>query len=155
MPHILIINAPYYEHIAKALEEGAQTVLKSAGATWDTVNVPGVLEIPATVSMALEGMDRGGKFYDGFVTLGCVIRGETTHYDIVAFESARAIMELTVAECLALGNGIQTVENEAQALARARKEELDKGGHAAQAALDMIKLRETLIPATKPGNHHV
>ena len=90
-------------------------------------------------------MSRGGPHYDGFITLGCVIRGETTHYDIVAFESARAIMDLTIAECLALGNGIQTVENEAQAMARARREEMNKGGHAASAVLDMIKLRDKFI----------
>ena len=145
MPHILIIDAPYYTHISAALVEGAEEVLKEQGATWDYVAVPGVLEVPATVSMALEGMNRGGKHYDGFITLGCVMRGETTHYDIVAFESARAIMDLTIAECLALGNGIQTVENEAQALARARKEELNKGGHAASAVLEMIKLRDKFI----------
>ncbi|MEP1206012.1 MAG: 6,7-dimethyl-8-ribityllumazine synthase [Rhizobiaceae bacterium] len=145
MPHILIIDAPYYTHISKALVEGAEDVLKAEGASWDYVAVPGVLEVPATVSMALEGMSRGNTHYDGFITLGCVIRGETTHYDIVAFESARAIMDLTIAECLALGNGIQTVENEAQALARARKEELNKGGHAATAVLEMIKLREKFI----------
>jgi 6,7-dimethyl-8-ribityllumazine synthase len=145
MPHILIIDAPYYEHISKSLVEGAEEVLKKEGATWDYVPVPGVLEIPATVSMALEGMARGGTQYDGFITLGCVIRGETTHYDIVAFESARAIMDLTIAECIALGNGIQTTENEAQALARAKKDELNKGGHAASAVLDMIKLREKFV----------
>lgn len=145
MPHILIIDAPYYTHISAALVEGAEEVLKEQGASWDYVAVPGVLEVPAAVSMALEGMSLGGKHYDGFITLGCVIRGETTHYDIVAFESARAIMDLTIAECLALGNGIQTVENEAQALARARKEELNKGGHAASAVLDMIKLRDKFI----------
>ena len=145
MPHILIIDAPYYTHISKELVAGAEEVLKSEGATWDYVPVPGVLEVPATVSMALEGMSRGGTHYDGFITLGCVIRGETTHYDIVAFESARAIMDLTIAECLALGNGIQTVENEEQAMARARKDELNKGGHAASAVLQMIKLREQFI----------
>ena len=145
MPHILIIDAPYYTHISSALVEGAEEVLKEQGASWDYVAVPGVLEVPAAVSMALEGMSRGGKHYDGFITLGCVIRGETTHYDIVAFESARAIMDLTIAECLALGNGIQTVENEAQAMARARKDELNKGGHAASAVLEMIKLRDQFI----------
>ena len=145
MPHILIIDAPYYTHISSALVDGAEEVLKEQGASWDYIAVPGVLEVPAAVSMALEGMSRGGKHYDGFITLGCVIRGETTHYDIVAFESARAIMDLTIAECRALGNGIQTVENEAQALARARKEELNKGGHAASAVLDMIKLRDQFI----------
>lgn len=145
MPHILIIDAPYYTHISKALVEGAEEVLKQQEASWDYLAVPGVLEVPAAISMALEGMSRGGTAYDGFVTLGCVIRGETTHYDIVAFESARAIMDLTIAECLALGNGIQTVENEAQALARARKDQMNKGGHAASAVLEMIKIRDKFI----------
>ena len=145
MPHLLIIDAPYYTHISAGLMEGAEEVLKKEGATWDYIAVPGVLEVPATVSMALEGMSRGNTHYDGFITLGCVIRGETTHYEVVAFESARAIMDLTIAECLALGNGIQTVENEEQALARSDKEKLNKGGHAASAALEMIKLREKFL----------
>ncbi|MEM8750929.1 MAG: 6,7-dimethyl-8-ribityllumazine synthase [Pseudomonadota bacterium] len=145
MPHILIIDAPYYTHISAALVEGAEEVLKRENATYEYLAVPGVLEIPAAVSMAVESIANGGTHYDGFITLGCVIRGETTHYDIVAFESARAIMDLTIAECLALGNGIQTVENEAQALARAKKDELNKGGHAASAVLDMIKLREKFL----------
>ena len=154
MPHVLIIDAPYYEHISKALVEGAEEALKKAGATWDYIAVPGVLEIPAAISMALEGMSRmamGGEtsrsntHYDGFITLGCVIRGETTHYEVVAFESARALMDISIAEFLALGNGIQTVENEAQALARANKSELNKGGHAATAVLEMIKLREKFL----------
>lgn len=145
MPHILIIDAPYYTHISKALVEGAEEVLKQQKASWDYLAVPGVLEVPAAISIALEGMSRGGTAYDGFITLGCVIRGETTHYDIVAFESARAIMDLTIAECLALGNGIQTVENEAQAVARANKDQMNKGGHAASAVLDMIKIRDKFI----------
>ncbi len=142
MPHILIIDAPYYTHISTALVDGAKQALDAAGATYDYLTVPGVLEIPAAVAMAVKANPTAATRYDGFVTLGCVIRGETTHYDIVAFESARAIMDLTVEHCLALGNGIQTVENEAQALARARKEELNKGGHAATAVLDMIAMRE-------------
>lgn len=145
MPHILIVDAPYYTHISNALLAGAEEALKAAGATWERVTVPGVLEVPAAVSMALEGMSRGNTHYDGFVTLGCVIRGETTHYEIVAFESARAIMDLTIAECLALGNGIQTVENEQQALVRASKDDMNKGGHAATAALEMIKLRDKFL----------
>ena len=145
MPHILIIDAPYYSEISGLLVEGAEEVLKREGVTWDYVAVPGVLEVPAAVSMAVEGMQRSGKHYDGFITLGCVIRGETSHYEIVAFESARAIMDLTIAECIALGNGIQTVENEAQALARARKDDKNKGGGAAEAVLSMIKLREQFV----------
>ncbi|MEM1318048.1 MAG: 6,7-dimethyl-8-ribityllumazine synthase [Pseudomonadota bacterium] len=147
MPHILIIDAPYYTHISKGLVDGAAAELKERGATWDRIDVPGVLEVPAAISMALEGMAMGGKHYDGFVTLGCVIRGETAHFDIVAFESARAIMDMTIAECLALGNGIQTTENEEQALRRADPNDLNKGGHAAAAALDMIELRAKLMGA--------
>ena len=145
MPHILILDAPYYEHISRELVAGAKAALEEAGATFDYLAVPGVLEIPAALSMVLEGMDDAETEYDGFVTLGCVIRGETTHYDIVAFESARALMTMAVDECLALGNGIQTVENEEQALRRAKKDELDKGGHAARAALAMIAIREKFM----------
>jgi len=160
MPQILIIDAPYYEQISKELVAGAEAVLRKAGASWDYQAVPGVLEIPTALSMVLAasfdgmeadgmppiaGLGGSGMQYDGFITLGCVIRGETTHYDIVAFESARAITNLCVDHCLALGNGIQTVETEAQALARARASELDKGGHAAQAVLDMIALREKFL----------
>ena len=146
MPHFLILDAPYYEHISKELVAGAKAVLDAAKATYDHVTVPGVLELPAALSMALEGMEMEGTHYDGFITLGCVIRGETTHYDIVAFESARALMTLACDECVALGNGIQTVENEEQALRRAKASELDKGGHAAKAALRMVELREKFMP---------
>ncbi|MEM1038578.1 MAG: 6,7-dimethyl-8-ribityllumazine synthase [Pseudomonadota bacterium] len=160
MPQILIIDAPYYEHISKELVAGAEAVLRKAGASWDYQAVPGVLEIPTALSMVVAasfdgfeedgmppvpGMGSSGMQYDGFITLGCVIRGETSHYEIVAFESARAITSLCVDHCLCLGNGIQTVENEAQALARAKASDLDKGGHAAQAALDMIALREKFL----------
>lgn len=142
MPHILIIDAPYYAHVSGQLVDGAKAVLDAVGATHDYVTVPGVLEIPAALMMALEAMEHGGTVYDGFITLGCVIRGETTHYEVVAFESARALMDISVAECLALGNGIQTVENEAQALARASVNDKNKGGGAAEAVLAMIELRK-------------
>lgn len=144
MPHILIIDAPYYERISDQLNEGAVEVLEAAGATYDKIDVPGVLEIPAALSMTLEAMANGGKHYDGFITLGCVIRGETTHYEVVAFESARALMDISIAECIALGNGIQTVENETQAIARASKSDKNKGGGAAQAVLQMIEVRNRL-----------
>jgi len=106
--------------------------------------VPGALEIPAAMAFALDGGRNGGTFYDGFVALGCVIRGETYHFDIVANESSRALMDLAIAESAAIGNGILTVENEAQAWARARVSEGDKGGFAARAALTMIALRAKL-----------
>ena len=137
MPNILIIDAPYYEALAEALLDGATHALDEAGADHERVSVPGVLEIPAALEMAVAS----GR-YDGFVTLGVVIRGETAHFDIVAFESARQITEQTVRHRLALGNGIQTTENEAQAWARARRSEKDKGGGAARAALAMIELRK-------------
>lgn len=133
-PHLLVIDAPYYSAISKSLMEGVMAELSAAGATHEYVAVPGVLEIPAAVAMAISS----DKHYDGYIVIGCVIRGETTHYDIVANESARTLMDLTVRHQLALGNGIQTVENEAQAWARAKVDEKNKGGGAARAALEMI-----------------
>lgn len=143
-PKILIIEARFYQDIADSLAEGAIASLEAAGAKYDRVSVPGVLEIPAALAMAMTAMDNGGEMYDGFVVLGCVIRGETSHYDIVAIESARAIMDLTIDADLALGNGILTVENDEQAWARAKVSDKNKGGAAAEAALEMIKLRERL-----------
>nr|WP_306266042.1 6,7-dimethyl-8-ribityllumazine synthase [Pararhizobium sp. IMCC3301] len=141
-PKILIIEARFYEDIADELIAGAIAALEAAGIEYDRIAVPGVLEIPAALSMALIGGELdGGVQYDGFVTLGCVIRGETTHYDIVAGESARALMDLAVVEGLALGNGIQTVENTDQAWARAKRSDKNKGGGAAAAAIAMIRLR--------------
>ncbi|MBB5754755.1 6,7-dimethyl-8-ribityllumazine synthase [Prosthecomicrobium pneumaticum] len=141
-PHLLVIDARFYEDISDELVKGATAAIERAGATFDRVSVPGVLEIPAALSMALAAMEDGDAEYDGFVLLGCVIRGETSHYDIVANESARAVMDMAVIEALALGNGILTVENDDQAWARARVAEKNKGGAAAEAALAMIALRE-------------
>src|SRR5690606_1270725 len=115
-----------------------RSALDEAGATYDVVTVPGALEIPAVISFALDGAEEGGTDYDGFVALGTVIRGETYHFEIVANESSRKLMDLAVAESLAVGNGILTTENAEQAWARARKAEGDKGGFAARAALTMI-----------------
>ncbi len=116
-----------------------------AGATWDVVTVPGALEIPAVISFALDGAeDESGTDYDGFVALGTVIRGDTYHFEIVANESSRALMDLAVEESLAIGNGILTTENEEQAWVRARRTEGDKGGFAARAALTMVAVRERL-----------
>ena len=133
--HILVIDAPYYQEISSGLMDGVKAVLDEAGATHEYLAVPGVLEIPTALAMAINS----SKHYDGYVLIGCVIRGETTHYDIVANESARKIMDLCIEHTLALGNGIQTVENEAQAWARAKRSEKDKGGGAAKAALAMIE----------------
>lgn len=140
-PHILVIEARFYQDIADELFRGAEKALLDAGASFDRVTVPGVLEIPAALAMALQGRK---KTYDGFLALGCVIRGETTHYDIVANESARALMDLAVKRELAFGNGIQTVENDAQAWARAKVDEKNKGGAAARAALAMVALKREL-----------
>ncbi|WP_026619263.1 6,7-dimethyl-8-ribityllumazine synthase [Ensifer sp. WSM1721] len=142
--HILIVEARFYDDLADALLDGAKHALDAAGATYDIVTVPGALEIPAAIAMALDGADEGGTEYDGFVALGMVIRGETYHFDIVANESARALMDLAVSESLALGNGILTVENDDQAWARARRSEGDKGGFAGRAALTMIELKNKL-----------
>ncbi len=141
---ILIVEARFYDDLSDALLAGARAALDEAGAQYDVVTVPGALEVPAAISFALDGAEEGGVDYDGFVALGCVIRGETYHFDIVANESCRALMDLAVEESLAIGNGILTVENEAQAWARARREEGDKGGFAARAALTMIALRQRL-----------
>lgn len=142
-PKVLIVEARFYKDIADELVAGAIEALDKAGYEYDRVAVPGVLEIPAAVSIALMAGDEvGGVQYDGFVTLGCVIRGETTHYDTVAGESARALMDLAVGEGLALGNGIQTVENSDQAWARAKRSDKNKGGGAAKAAIEMVKLRK-------------
>ena len=134
MPHLLIVEARFYTDLADALLAGARGALDRAGATHETITVPGALEIPGAVSLAA---DR----YDGFVALGTVIRGETYHFEVVASESARGLMALTL-DGLAIGNGILTVENDAQAWARANAHEKDKGGEAAKAALAMIALRE-------------
>ena len=136
MSRILIVEARFYDHLNDLLVRGARAAIEAAGHAHETVTVPGALEVPAAIALAAET----GR-YDGFVALGVVIRGETYHFEIVAGESARGIMALTL-DGLAVGNGILTVENEAQALARARPEEKDKGGEAAKAALAMMALRE-------------
>lgn len=144
-PRILVIEAVFYPDIAEALREGAMAALEEADARVERIWVPGVLEIPTALSMAVEA---GQRFepaaFDGYVLLGCVIRGETSHYDIVAGESARAVMDLAVEHQLALGNGILTVENAQQAHVRASIDGRDKGGFAARAALAMIGVRRSL-----------
>jgi 6,7-dimethyl-8-ribityllumazine synthase len=137
MAHILIVEARFYDGLLDALQEGARAALTQAGATFDIMQVPGALEIPGTIAMAA----KSGR-YDGYVALGVVLRGETTHYDIVAGESARAMMDLTVQQQLCIGNGILTCENERQAWDRAKIGGQDKGGGAAKAALRMLALRK-------------
>jgi len=143
-PHLLIVEARFYDDMADALLDGAKHALSEAGATYDVVTVPGALEIPPAIAMALDGADGDGTQYDGYVALGMVIRGETFHFDVVATQSSRALMDLAVSESLAIGNGILTVENDDQAWARVRRSELDKGGFAARAALTMIELKQKL-----------
>ncbi|MFB2551197.1 6,7-dimethyl-8-ribityllumazine synthase [Ensifer soli] len=143
-PHILIVEARYHGPIADALLDGATHALSEAGASYDVVTVPGALEIPAAIAMALDAMDEDGVHYDGFVALGMVMRGETYHFDVVANESARALMDLAVSESLALGNGIITVESLDQAWARGKRDDKDVGGFAAKAALTMVALRRKL-----------
>jgi len=138
---ILIVEARFYDDIADALLAGASKVLKEAGAEFDCVTVPGSLEIPPAIAIAVEAAERSRRRYDGVVALGCVIRGDTIHFDIVAHQSARGLMDLSMARQLPIGNGIITVDNEAQAWLRARPEEQDKGGDAARAALAMVGLK--------------
>jgi 6,7-dimethyl-8-ribityllumazine synthase len=146
--HILIVEARFYPDISGELLSGATAALSAAGATFDRVEVPGVFEIPAAIRMAVAATDSVPK-YDGYLALGCVIRGETTHYDIVANESARALQSLVCEFALALGFGVLTVENEAQAWARARVAEMNKGAEAARACLAMIDLKRRLQGAAR------
>lgn len=136
MANILIVEARFYEHLNDMLLAGARAAIEAAGHAHETITVPGALEIPGAVSLAA---DR----YDAFVAIGVVIRGETYHFEIVAGESARGLMALTL-DGVAIGNGILTVENEAQALVRADPAQKDKGGEAAKAALAMLALKERL-----------
>ena len=142
--HMLIVEARFYDNISDELLRGATEVLDGAGARYDRISVPGALEIPAAIAIALDAARRRRSPYDGVVALGCVIRGETHHFEIVANESARALMDLAVQERVPIGNGILTVENEVQAHARARPEQGNKGGVAARAALTMAALKHTL-----------
>lgn len=142
--HLLIIEARFHDDLADALLDGATSALKDAGATYDVVTVPGSLEIPAVISFALDGMAEGGTNYDGFVALGTIIRGDTYHFDIVANESSRALMDISVQDSVCIGNGILTTENDEQAWTRAQRSEGDKGGFAARAALTMIALKQQL-----------
>jgi 6,7-dimethyl-8-ribityllumazine synthase len=141
---ILIVEARFYSAIADALLAGAMKALKEAQAEADCISVPGSLEIPTAIAIAADAARRRRRPYDGAVALGCVIRGETIHFEIVSHQSARGLMELSVARALPIGNGIITVENEAQAFARARVEEQDKGGDAVRAALALVALKRRL-----------
>ena len=139
-PHILIVEAPYYAHIAELLRNGAERALASFGASHEAISVPGAFEIPGAIGLVARSTGR----FDGFVALGCVIRGETSHYDHICAESARGLQDLAVRDGLAIGYGILTVENEAQALARASVKGRDKGGEAVRACLALVDLKRRL-----------
>jgi 6,7-dimethyl-8-ribityllumazine synthase len=134
VPHVLIVESRFYPEITDLLVEGAVAALDEAGASWERLEVPGTFEVPAVINMAL---DR----YDGFIALGCVIRGETTHYDYVCGESARGLQELALHKHAAIGYGILTVENREQAIVRADPKQRDKGRDAVVACLRMIELK--------------
>ena len=136
MAKILIVEARFYDHLNDMLLDGARAAIEQAGHGHETITVPGALEVPGAIALAAES-----GAYDAFVALGVVIRGETYHFEIVAGESARGIMALTM-DGLCIGNGILTTENEAQAIVRADAKQLDKGGGAAQAALAMLALKD-------------
>src|SRR5271154_2872769 len=142
---ILIVEARFYDGIANALLAGATEALQQAKAQFDCISVPGSLEIPPAIAMALDAARRHRRPYDGVVALGCVIRGETIHFEIVSQLSPRGLMELSGARTIPIGNGIITVDTEAQAWTRARLEEDDKGGDAARAALALIGIKRRLF----------
>ncbi len=143
MTHVLIVSGNFYADLSEELVKGAIQALSAAGASFELLEVPGAFEIPAAIHFAMNN-----KKYDGFVALGCVIRGETTHYDYVCGESARALMNLAVRDGAAIGYGILTVEDEEQAWARARLSEGDKGKDAAEAALRMIEIKRQFDATT-------
>jgi 6,7-dimethyl-8-ribityllumazine synthase len=141
---ILIVEARFYDDIADLLLAGAMKELKAAGADVDRISVPGSLEIPAAIAIAFDAAAKKRRPYDGVIALGCVIRGDTIHFEIVSNESARGLMDLSITRNVPIGNGIITVNTEAQALARARLEEQDKGGDAARAALSLVRVKRRL-----------
>ncbi|HEY1748406.1 MAG TPA: 6,7-dimethyl-8-ribityllumazine synthase [Xanthobacteraceae bacterium] len=141
---ILVVEARYYDDIADLLLAGAVKELEGAGANVERISVPGSLEIPAAIALALDAAAKQRRPYDGVVALGCVIRGDTIHFEIVSQESARGLMDLSITRNVPIGNGILTVNTEAQALARARIGEQDKGGDAARAALALVRLKRQL-----------
>lgn len=144
MARALIIEARFYDDIGDMLLAGAKAELTRRKFAHEVISVPGVLEIPPALAMAIAASRRRDLTFDAFVVLGCVIRGETGHYDIVAGEGNRAIMDLVVGGRLALGNGILTVENREQAIVRADPNQKDKGGDAAAAAIALFDLRNAL-----------
>lgn len=143
-PHLLVVRAPFYQDIIAELTRGAIQALDAAGATYEIIDVPGAFEIPAAIAMAEASAE---KSYDGYVALGCVIRGETSHYDYVCGESARGLQELAFRDRLAIGFGVLTCENGEQAWARASVDRKNRGAEVANAALRMIVLKQEFGPA--------
>lgn len=144
--HALIVEARFYDDIQDALLSAAIAELDEAGVTHEVITVPGALEIPAATAIALDAAERAGRPFDAAVALGCVIRGETIHFEIVSMESSRGLMDLSIARKIPLGNGIITVNTEAQAWERARADSLNKGGDAARAAIVMMRIKRRLQP---------
>jgi len=142
--HFLVVEARFYDHIGTMLLEGAQRAFAKAAAQVDVISVPGALEIPIAMAIALDRAKQKDTPYQGAIALGCVIRGETYHFEIVSNESSRALMDLAVAHKICFGNGILTVENEEQAIVRADPLQGDKGGDAARAALALHRVKTEL-----------
>jgi len=144
VPHIMIIEARFYENVADQLLDGAKAVLERVGVSYDVYTVPGALEIPAAIAYAVKSLDFDPvrRRYDGYVALGTVIKGGTRHDQIVGDLSAKGLQELALQHTLAIGNGILTVESMAQALERADRAQMDKGGGAAEACLRMVELKQ-------------
>ena len=142
-PHILIVESRFYDDIADELLKGAGAALDDAGATYDVITVDGAFEVPGAIAMAMEASREGSRLhYDGYVALGCVVRGETSHYDYVCGESARGLMDLSIQKHAAIGYGILTTETRDQAWARAAVDKGNKGRAAVSACLGMIDLRK-------------
>lgn len=147
---LLIVEARFYAPLSDALLKGAADAIAAAGAEFDVVTVPGALEVPAAVAMAEEGGHRpAGMRYDGYVALGCVIRGDTYAFEVIANQSARGLMDLAIGRRLAIGSGLLTVEDERQAWDQAAADKQDRGGAAARACLEMIALRRRLLGQTR------
>ena len=140
-PHILIVESPYYREISEQLAKGAVAALEAAGASYERIEVPGAFEVPAAIAMAARSSERR---YDGYVALGCVLRGETSHYDYICGESARKLQDLATDHGLPLGYGILTCENADQARTRADADGKDKGGDAARTCLRMLEVQRHL-----------
>ena len=140
--HFLIVEAPYYVAIGAMLRAGAEAALRTAGATFDVFQVPGALEVPTAMQIALMAAERASRPYAGALGLGCIIRGETYHFEVVANESARGIMQIGISGGVPVGNGILTLDTEAQAIARADPAQGNKGGEAAEAAMVLWRIRQ-------------